>query len=156
MSSSIDLYLAKQEGLVVEFVRRSLQAETKVTLLESTLQEINTQLEQHKTLVKDVFDTLKTTTIERDELKEKVAVLGKAYSNCKDDRTKLNLETSEMTSILNTLTSDNLTLKENYNLVMAELRKFQDTTENSTRPAVKKKPNKKVIKQEEQEWTYGE
>ena len=76
MSSSIDLYLAKQEGLVVEFVRRSLQAETKVTLLESTLQEINTQLEQHNTLVKDVFDTLKTTTIERDELKEKVAVLG--------------------------------------------------------------------------------
>jgi hypothetical protein len=152
---AIDTYLSKQENLVVEFVRRLLQAETKIVMLESAVQEANKRAEESK----EQYETCKTTldqtinglaavTIERDALNDKVQVIEKALNNCIIDRTKL----SSQTSVLNTLSNDYASLKENYDLVLAQLNKC-NTDEKSLPP--KKKGNKKQVNQE-QEWSYGE
>ncbi len=46
VTASIDVYLSKQEGLVVEYIRKALQAETKVAMLEEALTQAKQKLEQ--------------------------------------------------------------------------------------------------------------
>jgi chromosome segregation ATPase len=156
MNNSVDLYLSKQENIVVEFIRRTLQAETKITLLESALQEsnkqleeTNTQLEHHKTLVSDVLNTLKTTTIERDTLKARVDNLTTDLEDYHD--LKLAIETCR--ERLNTVSSDYSTLQNNYQAVVQELVKYQPIVEKEVSP--RKKAVKKPIKQDS-EWSDGE
>lgn len=156
MNNSVDLYLSKQEALVVEFVRRSLQAETKITLLESALQESNkqleettTQLEHHKTLVNDVLGTLKTTTIERDKLKASVDNLTTDLEDYHD----LKLAIEACRERLNTLSTDYSTLQNNYQAVVQELVKHQTVIKKEVSP--RKKAVKKPIKQDS-EWSDGE
>ena len=154
MNNSVDLYLTKQEALVVEFVRRTLQAETKITLLESALQESNkeleetkTQLEHHKVLVNDMLSTLKTTTIERDMLKVTVDNLATDLEDYHD--LKLAIKTCK--ERLNTVSTDYSTLQNNYQAVVQELVKYQPVKEVLPR----KKAVKKPIKQDS-EWSDGE
>lgn len=154
MNNSVDLYLTKQEALVVEFVRRTLQAETKVTLLESALQEsnkqleeTNTQLEHHKMLVNDMLVTLKTTTIERDTLRASVDNLTTDLEDYHD--LKLAIKTCK--ERLNTVSTDYSTLQNNYQAVVQELVKYQPVKEVLPR----KKAVKKPIKQDS-EWSDGE
>jgi chromosome segregation ATPase len=154
MNNSVDLYLTKQEALVVEFVRRTLQAETKVTLLESALQEsnkqleeTNTQLEHHKMLVNDMLGTLKTTTIERDELKASIDNLKPDL----EDYHNLKLVIKACKKRLNTVSTDYNTLQNNYQAVVQELVKYQ--------PIKEVLPHKKAIKKpinQDSEWSDGE
>jgi hypothetical protein len=149
MNNSVDLYLTKQEALIVEFIRRALQAETKIALLDSALQESNTQLEHHKTLVSDMHDTIKTTTIERDTLKASVDYLRTELQDYHD----LKLAIDACKEQLNTARSNYSTLQNNYQAVVQELVKHQTVIKKEVSP--RKKAVKKPIKQDS-EWSDGE
>lgn len=160
MNNSVDLYLSKQEALVVEFIRRTLQAETKIALLESTLQESNKQLEEtnaqlehHKTLIDDMHVTLKTTTTERDMLKASVDNLTTNHATDLQNYHDLKLEIKACKEQLNTTRSDYSTLQNNYQAVVQELVKHQTAAEKEVSP--RKKAIKKPIKQDS-EWSDGE
>jgi chromosome segregation ATPase len=147
----VDTYLSKQEGLVVEFIRRTLQAETKIAVLESALLEsgkkaevLKEQLERAEETLNQSLVGLKALTVERDELSTKVKSLMLNLNDCLVEKSKL----SELTA----LKAENETIKSNYELVCAELTKLQSN--NSPSPKYpEKKAHKKAAKLE---WSDGE
>lgn len=148
----VDVYLAKQESLIVEFIRRLLQAETKVNLLETTHQILSKTVDDYKEQA-DVLDTalnsIKLITLERDELKTKVVSLEKLLNECINERSGFKTEVSELT----TLKSNYATLKSNYDHVLNELNVLKESEVQIFKP--KKKHLKKPTDQE-QEWIDGE
>jgi chromosome segregation ATPase len=155
----IDMYLSKQENLLIEFIRRSLQAETKVALLDLAIQEANKkagesseQLGNVTVALEQALDGLKLVTLERDNLKEKLRTVEKHLNDCLVTSTKLNSDSSESIVKLNTVLNDYTVLKENYNRVCEELSRLQLANESSSLSTARKK---KPMKQDS-EWSDGE
>lgn len=89
---SFDTYVTKQEGLLVEYLRKTLQAETKIVLLESALQEmyknveeLNQQIEVQQTTIDQSIVGLQAVTIERDNLQARIKDAESAFNRTKDD-----------------------------------------------------------------------
>lgn len=147
---AVDAYLSKQEGLVVEFIRRTLQAETKIAMLESSLLESNKKVEalkEQSERAEDILNQslvgLKAVTVERDELSVKVKSLMMSLNDCLIEKSEL--------SKLTTLKAENETIKSNYELVRAELTKLQNSCESHS--SKEKKTQKKQVRSE---WSDGE
>ncbi len=150
--NAVDAYLSKQEGLVVEFIRRTLQAETKIAMLESALLESSRNAEALKERLERAEDTLnqslvglKAVTVERDELSAKVKSLMLSLNDCLVEKSKL----SELTA----LKAEYETIKSNYDLVRAELTRLQSSHESPSSKYPEKKAQKKPIRSE---WSDGE
>lgn len=148
----VDVYLAKQESLIVEFIRRLLQAETKVNILETSHQLLSKTIDDYKSQA-DVLDTalnsIKLITLERDELKTKVASLEKLLNDCINERSSLKGDASE----LETTKSNYATLKSNYDRVLNELNVLK---ESEVKIFKQKKKHLKKPTDQEQEWIDGE
>jgi len=93
---AVDTYLSKQEGLVVEFIRRTLQAETKIAMLESSLLDSNKkaealkeQLERAEDILNQSLVGLKVVTVERDDLSAKVKSLMMSLNDCLIEKSEL-------------------------------------------------------------------
>lgn len=76
---SFDTYITKQEGLLVDYLRKTLQAETKVAILESALQEmykkveeLNQQIEMQQLTFDQSINGLQSVTVERDGLQSRL------------------------------------------------------------------------------------
>jgi hypothetical protein len=74
---SVDTYLAKQEGHLIEHIRRLLQAETKISLLETGIQELHRknkdlgeQLDNCSMTLDQSIAGLSAVTVERNQLQE--------------------------------------------------------------------------------------
>lgn len=83
---SVETYIAKHESLLLDHVRRLLQAETKNVLLESGLQEmykkneeLTEQLNIQKTTSDQSINGLQAITLERDKLQTKLKEQEQSY-----------------------------------------------------------------------------
>lgn len=180
---SVETYITKQESLLLDHIRRLLQAETKIVLLESGIQELykknedlTEQLALQKTTSDQSFAGLEAVTIERDKQRAKVAELEKALNECNNQTTGvrnqykdssnrilvLEGEIQQLNTKLQVANNDYATLKENYNKVLEALeeanRKLDGADKKLESVGVVKttKPLPKKKKTADSEWVDGE
>lgn len=141
-TTPLEIYMTKQEGFLMENIRRFLQLETRNALLESALQEAQKQSEQLQQQIKTGEITieqsiagLQALTAERDSLRVQIENLQASANDFINQRDQIQLALNEMTnrnstneqevqqlkSRVTTATNDYETLKSNYNLVTAAL-----------------------------------
>jgi chromosome segregation ATPase len=183
-SLSIDTFLTKQEGVLIEYLRKFLQAETRIVLLETGIQELhrknkdlNEQLETSQTTLNQSIVGLQAVTNERDRALGDNDKLRASLSAC---NTRLNehlifkTEHDQLKETLNSSQADYATLQGNYRIVLAELETLKEklkvleedyaahskalapplSAEEPEPTPVSPKKNKK-IKSTEPEWTDG-
>ena len=158
---SIDTYLSKQEGLLLEHIRRMLQAETKITLLESALQdmykrneELSHQVDTTKVALDQSINGLSAVTNERNTLSDKIKTLETQLASSRDALNKALVENSEIEKLkekLNTVEEDYRVLKQNYSNVLERYNTVTLDVAEAPPPVEKKKK----IKSTESEWTDG-
>lgn len=160
-SFSVDTYLSKQEGLLLEHIRRMLQAETRITLLEAALQdmykrneELSQQIETTNVALDQAINGLTAVTNERNALNDKVTSLESALIAARSDLNRALVDQSDVEKLklkLSVVEDDYRVLKQNYNNVLEQY--------NAIRPdAVEEPPpveKKKKVKSTESEWTDG-
>ena len=148
----INAYLKKQEDFTVEVIRKKLEGEVKIQLLQTELQKVLEEKNAANALVKQSLSGLEGITLERDKYKTKVSELETKLE--KDTRALREININNQTLIddlkvqvksYSTLKSDYETLKNNYDMVRAELNKV------SEKPVTKKKSKK----EQESEWIDG-
>jgi chromosome segregation ATPase len=135
-SLSIDTFLAKQEGVLIEYLRKFLQAETRIVLLETGIQELhrknkdlNEQLETSQTTLNQSIVGLQAVTNERDRALGDSEKLRASLSVC---NTRLNehlifkTELDQLKETLNSSQADYATLQGNYKIVLAELETLKE------------------------------
>lgn len=165
-SFSIDTYMAKQEGLLLEHIRRMLQAETKITLLESAIQDmfkrnedLSQQVETGKVALEQAINGLSAVTVERNDLMTKVSTLESALVTSRADLNKALIDKTEVEKLksrLNTLEADYETLKANYNLVLEQYNAAVPAVIEEAPPEPVSLPEKKKRpKSVESEWVDG-
>jgi chromosome segregation ATPase len=180
-SFSVETYITKQEGLLMEHIRRLLQTETKVVLLESALQEmykkneeLTSQIDSYKSNFDQSVNGLQNVTIERDRLQTKIKELEGALNSCNDQKTTatnkmndhgnrvliLEEDIKQLNSRVQTAANDYSTLKENYNKVLAALedanKKLESVNEVKVAAPKKEKKSAKRSSDTESEWIDGE
>jgi chromosome segregation ATPase len=176
----INAYLKKQEDFTVELIRKKLETEVKVQLLQTELQKVLTEKIPLEDMVKQSMTGLEGITLERDKYKNKVTELEnklekdiRALRDINVDNQTLITELKEQIKQSTTLKSDYETLKNNYNKVNEELnrvngelnRVLQELTKaNEELTKANEKPidkpaviNKKKLKKDlqESEWIDG-
>lgn len=163
-SLSIETYLTRHENLLLEHIRRMLQAETKITLLESALQEmykknedLTQQVETTRMALDQAINGLSAVTNERNSLSSKTESLETALTIVRADLNNALVEKSEVEKLqikLDTLELDYDTLKINYLLVLEQYNSIKPAAveEQESAPAEKKKRQKNV----ESEWVDGQ
>ena len=176
----INAYLKKQEDFMVELIRKKLETEVKVQLLQTELQKVLTEKIPLEDMVKQSMTGLEGITLERDKYKNKVTELEnklekdiRALRDINVDNQTLITELKEQIKQSTTLKSDYETLKNNYNKVNEELnrvngelnRVLQELTKaNEELTKANEKPidkpaviNKKKLKKDlqESEWIDG-
>jgi chromosome segregation ATPase len=161
-SFSIDTYLSKHEGLLLEHIRRMLQAETKITLLESALQDMHRrneelikQVETSKVALDQAINGLSAVTNEKIELENKIKELDQTIVSIRSNLNSAIIQKSEFESLRTKLASteaDYETLKVNYDIVLDNYNKLMESVQ--SQPAVTEK--KKKTKSTESEWTDGQ
>ena len=124
----INAYLKKQEDFTVELIRKKLETEVKVQLLQTELQKVLTEKIPLEDMVKQSMTGLEGITLERDKYKNKVTELEnklekdiRALRDINVDNQTLITELKEQIKQSTTLKSDYETLKNNYNKVNEEL-----------------------------------
>jgi predicted nuclease with TOPRIM domain len=127
-SFSIDTYLAKQEGLLLEHIRRMLQAETKITLLEAALQdmykrneELSQQNETTKLALDQAINGLTAVTNEKDRLGTKVNDLEQSLKSTRNDLNSALIykgEVDKLNGKLSVAETNYNALKQNYDIVL--------------------------------------
>jgi chromosome segregation ATPase len=130
-SLSIDTFLSKQEGVLVEYIRKFLQAETRIVLLETGLQELhkknkelNEQIETNQVTIKQSLAGLQAVTVERDRAltdNEKLRSTLAACNTKLNDHLVLQGNYDRLKESMITSQNDYSTLKDNYNIVLSEL-----------------------------------
>ena len=160
-SFSIDTYLSKQEGLLLEHIRRMLQAETKITLLEAALQdmykrneELSQQIETTNVALDQAINGLSAVTNERNALNDRVTGLEAALVTARSDLNKALVEQSDVEKLkskLNIVEEDYRVLKQNYSNVLERYNTVTLDVVEAPPPVEKKKK----IKSTESEWTDG-
>ncbi len=160
-SFSIDTYLSKQEGLLLEHIRRMLQAETKIALLEAALQdmykrneELIQQNETTKVTLEQAVNGLTAATNQRNNLELRVQELDRTVENLKRDLNGALVyrgEAEKLTEQLNTAKEGYETLKRNYDLVLEQYNAIKPV---EVSPPVEKK--KKQAKSTGSEWVDGQ
>lgn len=179
---SIDTYISKQENLLVEYIRRFLQAETKVHLLETALQEMHRktedlskqaedlriQIELRDNTIEQSVAGLQAVTVERDNLKARNQKLDAALTECNEKRGGLQSVTGDLENKIALLqeeikqrecaavvsSSNYSTLKSNYDKVLAALNEADSKIARLEAPIQKSKPKKQ--KNTTSEWVDGE
>jgi chromosome segregation ATPase len=161
-SLSVDTYLSKQESLLVEHIRRLLQAETKIHLLETGIQELHKrnkelteQVETFNVTVNQSIAGLQAVTLERDKLQQDNESLKSSLKTCNtklNDQLIVNTELEKLKERLRVSEDDYATLKENYNRVLAML---PQTVEPEPEPEPVQEKKSKKVKSTESEWTDG-
>ena len=156
-SLSVDTYLSKQENLLLEHIRRLLQAETKISLLETGIQELHRknkdlseQLETCNVTINQSIVGLNAVTIERDKLlqdNESFRVSLKACNAKLNDQLIVNTELENLKERLKVSEGDYSTLKENYNRVLAMVPQDE--------PELPQEKKSKKIKSTESDWADG-
>lgn len=148
---SIDTYLSKQEGYLLENIRRYLQAETKIVLLESALQdmykkneELTKQLETVNITLEQSINGLTAVTSERNDLEKLLLSTRAELNQALIYKNEVNL----LNEKINTLTTDYSTLKQNYDIVLEEYNKLLPAKEISVK--------RRKVKGSEHEWTDGQ
>lgn len=148
----INAYLKKQEDFTIEIIRKRLEGEVKIQLLQTELQKVLTEKTSLEDMVKQSLVGLEGITLERDNYKIKVSDLECKLE--KDTRALREININNQTLIddlkvqvksYSTLKSDYETLKNNYDMIRAELNKV------SEKPVIKKKSKK----EQESEWIDG-
>ena len=148
----INAYLKKQEDFTIELIRKRLEGEVKIQLLQTELQKVLAEKTSLEDMVKQSLVGLEGITLERDKYKNKASDLESKLE--KDTRALRDINVNNQTLIdelkvqvksYSTLKSDYETLKNNYDIVCAELNKI------SEKPVTKKKSKK----EQESEWIDG-
>lgn len=162
-SLSIDTYISRQENLLVEHIRRLLQAETKISLLETGLQEMhkrNQELQEQVDLgnvtIEQSLNGLKAVTRERDKLAEENQRLNVTLTDCNvmlNDKLVLETELNGVKEKLKIAEGDYATLKENYNRVLALIPQSSEPEPGAASVSTKKS---KKPKSTESEWTIDD
>jgi len=165
---SVETYIKKQENLLVEHIRRQLQADTRVTLLELALQEayknnedLTIQVNTLKTTVDQSINGLKSLTAERDNLKvktEEIPTLTGELTQAKNKIALLEVDIDDLNMKLKVADNDYTTLKENYNKVLAALNEANEKNGEATVAILvpaKGKQSKKA-QNPSSEWVDGE
>lgn len=165
---SVETYIKKQENLLVEHIRRQLQADTRVTLLELALQEayknnedLTIQVNTLKTTVDQSINGLKSLTAERDNLKiktEEIPTLTGELTQAKNKIALLEVDIDDLNMKLKVADNDYTTLKENYNKVLAALNEANEKNGEAT-VAILMPPKAKQSKKAQNpssEWVDGE
>lgn len=142
-SFSLDTYISKQESLLLDFMRKQLQADTKVAILEAALQELykknealNEQIEQNNDILNQSIAGLQITTNEKDSLQTKTEQLQSKIDQLQNalkeanvennNRVNLEEEIKQLNNKLQITNGDYSTLKENYHKVLAALEEVND------------------------------
>ena len=143
---SLETYIVKQETFLIENIRKVLQGETKIVLLESALQEmyksnesLNEQVQVQNQTIQQSLAGLQATTSERDRAQNRLKDLERAYEECDNERVSLRVRSNEnankvavledemrqLNSKLDVVVNDYATLRENYARVLAALEEAQ-------------------------------
>ncbi len=129
LSASIEIYISKQESVALEFIRRALQAETKVAMLEEVLSQTKQKLEIAEEQTANCNSTLNQSInglsalqVEKEQYKSEASRLSAEVA---DLRSKLEVE-RDLKETIQRLTSELETKKSNY----AALSKAYYTVEN--------------------------
>jgi len=148
----INAYLKKQEDFTVELIRKRLEGEVKIQLLQTELQKVLAEKTSLEDMVKQSLVGLEGITLERDNYKIKASDLESKLE--KDTRALRDINVNNQALIdelkvqvksYSSLKSDYEILKNNYDMVLAELNKI------SEKPVTKKKSKK----EQESEWIDG-
>jgi chromosome segregation ATPase len=156
----VRIYIGRHENILLDHVRKQLDIETKSIILDNQLKEYTKkieELEQHNTSLTDMVNQstngLRAVTNERDQLKEKFDNLKATHNTVTEELVIIRLEKqnalnrialleqdiNELNINLETASQDNITLKENYSIVLEELDTLKCGSE-STSTEDKKKP----------------
>lgn len=180
-SFSVETYITKQEGLLFDYIRRLLQSETKVAILESAIKELykkNEDLEKQVVSCNDTINQsvngLQAVTLERDRATKRVEELEVSLRTVQSERDDtinhlrieqnnvavLNGTVNEMNEKLQVAQDDYSTVKENYIKVLAALESANEKLAAiEAQDAVVLNKNKKRVKkvqETESGWVDGE
>lgn len=135
LSASIDVYLSKQEGVVLEFIRRALQAETKVAMLEEALNQTKQRLEAVEAQNANCNSTLNQSIVgmqalqvEKEQYKNEVSRLS---TDVVDLRSKLETE-HDLNQTIQRLQTELEAKKSNYAAMMKAYEKLSEQLETTT------------------------
>lgn len=160
----INAYLKKQEDFTVEIIRKKLEAEVKVQLLQTELQKTLTEKTSLEELVKQSVTGIEALTLERDgyktklsDLQEKLEKDTRALRDINIDNQALITELKDQVKDYSILKTDYETLTNNYNKVLEELsRVTTELNKEPEKPVINnKKKSKKLIQEPESEWVDG-
>lgn len=168
----VETYVKKQEGLLLEHIRRQIQAETKNSVIEIALvertnkvAELEEQIKQLNTAVNQAVMGLQSLTIERDGLKknldeanERIEYLAKFQQKYKDLENELanrSVVVDKLSNRIETYQQDMEQMKTNYTAVSSALE--DATTKLSKLSKIKndRGSKKAAAPVTETEWTDG-
>ena len=149
LNAPIDVYLSKQESLVLDFIRRALQAETKVAMLEEALNQTKLKLEtveaQNATCASTLdqsINGIQALQVDKEQYKNEAARLS---TDVADLRSKLEVEhdlnqtirrlQTELNDSKQTtqrLQTELVTKKSNYNATLAAYDNLSEQLETTT------------------------
>jgi chromosome segregation ATPase len=158
----VKTYLSKFEGVFLDQVRKHVECDAKNALYASAVQDFQKRLEEAerygsdtKSALDQALNGLQAVTLEKNELKVKLEKLesdidliakenDRHRHECMHAQNKLVISEqtiTELTEKLNSQLSNNDTLKNNYQIVMKNLKECNEKLDNKTQ----KKPVKSNI-----------
>ena len=147
----INAYLRKQEEFGTEQIRKRLELEVKLALLELKYNEKQKECWEAQTALNQAIVGLKAATVERDDLKDELSKvlmsLSDATSANTDNVYKIN-ELNEKLKAAEIVKVDLEIVRNNYQLVCRQLEEAQAELASRALPAKKKK--------KESEWVDGD
>lgn len=165
----IETYVKKQEGLLLEHIRRQIQAETKNSVIEIALvertnkvAELEEQIRQLNTAVNQAITGLQSLTIERDGLKknleeanERIEYLSKfqqKYKELENELANRSIVVDKLSNRIETYQQDMEQIKSNYEVVSTALEDATTKLSNLSKAKSGKGQKKAAV---ESEWTDG-
>lgn len=165
----VETYVKKQEAILIETIRRLLQADTKVSVLELALseqtakvEELESQSKQLNTALQQSINGLQSLTIERDVLKKNLEEANERIEYLMSIQEKYRTAENELAN--KTITVDKLSTKvETYKQDLEQLKSNYDKVNNALDEATvklsslaKTKETKKPLgTANKSEWTSG-
>lgn len=168
----IKTYISRFEQALLDHVRKQVDSETKVTIYEAAVQDLQRKLEESERMANDhksAFDQailgLQAVTVEKDEFKSKqekreteFELICNELEKTRQEKQKalnevalLEQKVADLNRMLDTARTDSNIIKNNYTAVLAELEKTKQEIENGTVSIdEKRKPKSK-----DTGWTEG-
>lgn len=143
-------YIQKQETLLLDFLRKTLDLEIRSSILSKSLNDINLKYEESQKQIVIQNEIMQQAANGVESLTKEKNVLEKNLEDCKNERYALSQELQEYKQKNNSLSKTIEDLREEYNRQTEELNVlYKQTNDLKTKPPINKKKSKATLPSDE-------